>query len=132
MYEHMEELDMPTLDLDLVRQRLQQRISPKSRSEIASKIKRLVRLNNRRQSLMQEIEDVATAQRMLARSSRIAVRGTMFSGVDVRIGENSVSFNEERSFREIRLVEEEGEWRIVERPLQVRGGREVDPPTAPA
>lgn len=132
MYEHMEELDMPTLDLDLVRQRLQQRISPKSRSEIASKIKRLVRLNNRRQSLMQEIEDVATAQRMLARSSRIAVRGTMFSGVDVRIGEKSVSFNEERSFREIRLVEEEGEWRIVERPLQVRGGREVDPPTAPA
>ena len=81
---------------------------------------------------MQEIEDVATAQRMLARSSRIAVRGTMFSGVDVRIGEKSVSFNEERSFREIRLVEEEGEWRIVERPLQVRGGREVDPPTAPA
>ena len=56
----------------------------------------------------------------------------MFSGVDVRIGEKSVSFNEERSFREIRLVEEEGEWRIVERPLQVRGGREVDPPTAPA
>lgn len=118
--ELMKELDMQSLDLELVRQRLQQRASPKNRGKIASKIKRLVRLNNRRQSLMKEVEDVAAAQRMLARSSSIIVRGTMFSGVDVRLGEVTVSFNEECSFVEIKLVEEEGDLRIVERPLNMR------------
>lgn len=120
MQELMDKLGMPNLDMQQFRQQLQRRTTEKNRREIAAGVRRLVRLNNRRQSLMEDIEEVISAQRSLARSARIAVRGTVYSGVDMRIGEISTSFKEEHSFQEIRLVEKDGVLSIVERPLERR------------
>jgi len=44
----------------------------------------------------------------------------LFFSVYLRIGYSSFSLGEEQSFREIRLVEQEGDWRIAERSLQAR------------
>jgi hypothetical protein len=54
---------------------------------------------------------------VLALRARIVVRGTLYSGIEVRLGEESVSFNEERRHLQLRLGEEEGRLRVVEGPI---------------
>jgi hypothetical protein len=58
--------------------------------------------------------EIVAAQRTLARQARIIVRGTLYSGVEVRLGEESISYNKEKQHLQLRLGEEDGRLRVVE------------------
>lgn len=117
MQQHMKKLDITTLDIELIRARLQRRTSPKNRRLILASVKRLARLNERREALQEEMDAIVKEQRQLARLARIVVRGTLFSGVEVRLGETVTTFGDERTRLQMRLVEKEGTMQIVERPV---------------
>ncbi len=117
MQEHMKKLDITTLDIALIRARLQRRTSPKNRRTILASVKRLARLNERRDALQEEMDAIVKEQRQLARLARIAVRGTLFSGVEIRLGETVKTIGDERTRVQMRLVEGEGTLYIEERPV---------------
>ncbi len=117
MQTFMEALGLASLDIEAIRARLQKPASREKRRDALLALKRLTRLSERRMVLRGEMEEIVEAQRVLARRARIVVRGTLYSGVEVRLGEESLSFNEERQRLQLRLSEEEGRLRVVEGPI---------------
>ncbi len=117
MQAFMEALGLSSIDVEEIRARLRRPTTRERRRDALLAVKRLARLSERRQQLRTEMNDIIAAQRLLARQARIVVRGTLYSGVDVRLGEESLSYNEEKQRVQLHLGEKEGRLRIVEGPI---------------
>jgi len=117
MQAFMEALGLSSIDVEEIRARLRRPTTRERRRDALLAVKRLARLSERRQQLRTEMNDIIAAQRLLARQARIVVRGKLYSGVDVRLGEESLSYNEEKQHLQLRLSESEGKLRIVEGPI---------------
>jgi len=114
MQAFMEALGLASIDVEEIRARLRQSATRERRRDALLAVKRLARLSERRQQLRAEMTEIVAAQRLLARKARIVVRGTLYSGVEVRLGEESISYNEEKQRLQLRLGEEEGRLRVIE------------------
>lgn len=66
----------------------------------------------------QEIETIVEQQRQQARRGHIQVGRKLFSGVDIRIGENTTTIIDDQEQVSIRLVEKEGETTLEIGPLR--------------
>ena len=117
MQAFMAALGLSSIDVEEIRARLRRPTTRERRRDALLAVKRLARLSERRQQLRTEMNDIIAAQRLLARQARIVVRGKLYSGVDVRLGEESLSYNEEKQHLQLRLSESEGKLRIVEGPI---------------
>ena len=120
MQAFMEALSLPSLDIEAIRARLRRPAVKEKRRDALLAVKRLARLSERRQKLRREMEQIVEAQHKLGDRARIVVRGTLYSGVEVRLGEESRSFPEERQHLQLRLGVEEGRRRVVEGPIVSR------------
>ena len=114
MQAFMEALGLDSIDVEEIRARLRRPATRERRRDALLGVKRLARLSERRQQLRAEMAEIVAAQRTLARQARIIVRGTLYSGVEVRLGEESISYNKEKQHLQLRLGEEDGRLRVVE------------------
>ena len=111
------QLGMEELDVGLLKQRLQQTSSPQGKKAIILSIKRIARLAELRRDLEREIEDLLAAQRELSHSAKVEVQGTLFSGVELRIGEAKLRTSQD-SKRVCAELSRDGEEEVVSlRPL---------------
>lgn len=122
MQAFMEALGLSSIDVEEIRARLRRPTTRERRRDALLAVKRLARLSEKRQQLRTEMNEIIAAQRLLARQARIIVRGKLYSGVDVRLGEESLSYNEEKQHLQLRLSESEGRLRVVEGPITRASG----------
>lgn len=125
MQAFMEALGLSSIDVEEIRARLRRPTTRERRRDALLAVKRLARLSERRQQLRGEMNEIINAQRLLARKARIVVRGMLYPGVDVRLGEESLSYNEEKRHLQLRLGEKDGRLRVVEGPV-AHAGEAVD------
>jgi uncharacterized protein (DUF342 family) len=122
MQAFMAALGLSSIDVEEIRARLRRPTTRERRRDALLAVKRLARLSEKCQQLRTELNEIIAAQRLLARQARIIVRGKLYSGVDVRLGEESLSYNEEKQHLQLRLSESEGRLRVVEGPITRASG----------
>lgn len=122
MQAFMAALGLSSIDVEEIRARLRRPTTRERRRDALLAVKRLARLSEKCQQLRTEMNEIIAAQRLLARQARIIVRGKLYSGVDVRLGEESLSYNEEKQHLQLRLSESEGRLRVVEGPITRASG----------
>ena len=86
----MESIDIPSLDVEIIKQKLARTRSAKSKQAILLGVKRIAKVAELEQNLQKELEEIARKQRQLSLQSRVNVVNKLFSGVDLRIGEETM------------------------------------------
>ena len=114
----MEKIGVDSLDMEVIRQKLQLTASPQQKKLIVSGLKRIARVTSLHESLHQEVEELATKQRQLARQAFIIIRDRLFSGVEVRMGEETLAIGEDRERIRLRLAEEDNQLKILADPMR--------------
>ena len=112
------QLGMEELDIGLLKHRLQQASSAHAKKAIILAIKKIARLAELRRDLEREIEELLATQRELSESAKVEVQGTLFSGVEMRIGEAVLRTNQDSRRICAELVREEDVETVALRPLE--------------
>ena len=105
----MKSISVDSLDVALIKQRLSMCRSPKDRQNVLQTIKRIAKIAELEQNQQKELEEIAEAQRELATKVYILVTNEIFSGVELRIGEEKLMLLEDQSSSRFRLVKDEDE-----------------------
>ena len=92
--------------------------SPKDKQSILLNVKRIAKVAELEQNLQKELEDIAEEQRKVALKASIRVASELFTGVELRIGEQTMVINEDKDKVGFKLVQEEEELKIQEGPLR--------------
>jgi hypothetical protein len=114
----MEKIGVDSLDMEVIRRKLQVTASPQQKKLIVSGLKRIARVTSLHESLHQEAEELAARQRQLARQAFIIIHDRLFSGVEVRMGEETLAIGEDRERIRLRLAEEDNQLKILADPLR--------------
>ena len=114
----MEKIGVESLDMEIIRRKLQLTASPQQKKLIVSGLKRIARVTSLHDSLHQEVEELAARQRQLARQAFIIIHDRLFSGVEVRMGEETLAISEDRERIRLRLTEEDNQLKILADPLR--------------
>ena len=117
----MESIDIPSLDLEIIKQKLARTRSSKDKQAILLGVKRIAKVAELEQNLQKELKEIAQKQRQLSLQSRVNVVNKLFSGVDLRIGEETMLVTADKERVSFCLFKEQEEIRIQEEPF--KGGR---------
>ena len=118
----MESIDIPSLDVEIIKQKLARTRSAKSKQAILLGVKRIAKFEELEQNLQKELEEIARKQRQLSLQSRVNVVNKLFSGVDLRIGEETLLVTADKERVSFCLLKELEEIKIHEEPFRgVRG-----------
>jgi len=105
----MKSISIDNLDVALIKQRLSMCRSPKDRQNVLQTIKRIAKIAELEQNQQKELEEIAEAQRQLATKVNIVITNEIFSGIELRIGEEKLMLLEDQSNCRFRLVKGEDE-----------------------
>lgn len=114
----MEQVGLQDLGVEAIRQTLKVAVSPDRKRGILLVLKKITRMAELQRDMEQEIETIVEEQRQQARRGHIQVGRKLFSGVDIRIGENTTTIIDDQEQVSIRLVEKEGETTLEIGPLR--------------
>ena len=116
----MESIGVPSLDVELIKQKLARTRNPKDKKAILMGVKRVAKVAELEQNLEKELEEIGKQQQDTSMQAGINVANEFFSGVELRIGEETLSLQEDKSKVSFRLVKEEDELKIQEEPFKAR------------
>ncbi len=114
----MKTIGVESLEVEFIKQRLTLARSPKDKQSILLNVKRIAKVAELEQNLQKELEDIAEEQRKVALKASIRVASELFTGVELRIGEQTMVINEDKDKVGFKLVQEEEELKIQEGPLR--------------
>ena len=117
----MESIDIPSLYLEVTEPKLACTRSSKDKQAILLGVKRIAKVAELEQNLQKELKEIAQKQRQLSLQSRVNVVNKLFSGVDLRIGEETMLVTADKERVSFCLFKEQEEIRIQEEPF--KGGR---------
>ena len=101
----MDQLGVEELDIALLRRRLSDTESPHTKKAIILAIKKIARLTELRRDLEVEIEELLAFQRDLSHQASIEVQNSLFNGVEVRIGQESMRVPQDSNGVRLKLAE---------------------------
>ena len=101
----MKTIGVDSLDLALIKQKLARSRDPKQKKTILLCIKRVAKIADLQQNLQKELSDIAENQRKLAFMTSINVQNDIFSGVELRIGEQTLILQDDQAKVSFRLVQ---------------------------
>ena len=113
----MRRLEIDSLEVAAIRAKLRRMPAGEEKKRLVQGAKRLLRISQVRTALRQEMQVIIEAQREQALAADIAIRDQLFSGVEVRLGEETMAIVEERQRVHFQLVLEEGQRKLKMRPL---------------
>ena len=119
----MRTIGVPSLDVQLIKQKLARSRSPKDKQSILLGVKRIAKVAELEQNLQKELDAIAKDQQLLSFRASVNVVNSFFAGVELRIGEETLLLHEDKEKVTYRLIKEEEELNIREEPLKgnVRG-----------
>ena len=114
----MEQVGLQDLGVEAIRHTLKMAPSPDRKRGILLALKKITRMAELQRDMEEEIETIIEEQRQQAHRARIQVARRLFSGVDVRVGENTTTIIDDQEQVTLRVVEVEGETVLDIGPLR--------------
>ena len=111
---------MPSLDVELIKQKLARTRSPKDKKAILIGVKKVTKVAELEQSFEKELQEIGQQQQDVSMQAGINVANEFFAVVEMRIGEETLSHQEDKSKVSFRLIKEEDELKIQEEPFKCR------------
>lgn len=108
----MRRLALESLEVGAIRAKLRRMPAGAEKQRMVQGARRLLRISQVRTALRQEMQVIIDAQRQQALEASIAIHNRLFSGVEVRLGEETMAIVEECQRVHFRLVVEDGERKI--------------------
>ncbi len=105
-------IGIPSKDVGLIKQKLSYCRDAEEKQKILMTVKRIAKVAELVKSLEDELDEIAEMQRKLSLRTSINVHGTLFSGVEMRIGELTQSISDDQQHIGYRIVQEEEEQTI--------------------
>jgi hypothetical protein len=109
---------LDSTDLALIRQRLARCRTPKEKQGILSCLKRVAKVAELEQGLQQELSEIAETQRKLAFRATANVQNELFAGVELRIGEETLTLHDDDAKVSFRLIQEDEQLSIQKGPFK--------------
>lgn len=103
----MERYGLDSLEPEALRLRLQRARSPAVRQALGTGLKRIARIVVLRDSQRRELEELAEGQRQLSRRAEVTVWNRLFAGVEIRLGEQTLTVMDDRDRVRLRLVQKD-------------------------
>ena len=114
----MAQAGLQDLGVEAIRHTLKMAPSPVHKRGILLALKKITRMAELQRNMEQEIERIVAEQRQQARRARIEISQVLFSGVDIRIGEETTTVMDDYEGVLVSLLEVEGEARLDMGPLR--------------
>ena len=114
----MESIGVPSLDIELIKQKLTRLRSAKDKQAVLQGVKRIAKVAELEQNLQKELEEIGQQQEQISFQSGVNVANDFFSGVELRIGEETMTLQEDKAKVSFRIVKEEEEIKILEEPFK--------------
>ena len=111
-------IGVPSMDVELIKQKLARCRSPKDKQSILLAVKRIAKVAELEQNLQNELEEIAKLQQQMSLKAAINVTNDFFAGVELRLGEETLLIQEDKQKVRFRLVKEEEELKIQEEPVK--------------
>jgi uncharacterized protein (DUF342 family) len=111
-------IGIETLDLGLVKQRLARTRDEKRRKAILAALRRVAKIGELQKNLQSELKEIGESQRQLAAKTSISVQNELFAGVELRIGEKTLTLQDDEAKVSFRLVLTDDELEIQKHPFK--------------
>ena len=117
----METIDVDSLDIELIKQKLASCRDSGDKQAILICLKRIAKIAELEQNLQEELDEIAASQRKLAFRTSINIQNELFAGTEFRIGEQTLVIQNDETTLSYHLVQNEKGLSIQKGPF--RGSR---------